>query len=173
PFLARIFPDAQFLHIIRDGRDVALSYSKKPWLQAASAGCGRYEPGGYPYGPYPRFWVEPERAEEFQTTSDIHRCVWAWRRYTESILEAAQDLPTDRYHELRYETMVRMPEDEALRILDFLEISRPESRRGFERAMAQAKGGSVGRWQQEIPPSDLARIETEAGSLLRRLGYAG
>ena len=29
-FLAAIFPDASLVHIIRDGRDVALSYSRKP-----------------------------------------------------------------------------------------------------------------------------------------------
>ena len=29
PFVAKLFPDARFIHIIRDGRDVAISYRKK------------------------------------------------------------------------------------------------------------------------------------------------
>jgi sulfotransferase family protein/uncharacterized protein DUF354 len=31
PALARLFPEARFIHIIRDGRDVALSYLDVPW----------------------------------------------------------------------------------------------------------------------------------------------
>jgi hypothetical protein len=31
PLLNRLFPDARFLHVIRDGRDVALSYLSLPW----------------------------------------------------------------------------------------------------------------------------------------------
>ncbi|MEO0770564.1 MAG: sulfotransferase, partial [Cyanobacteria bacterium J06649_4] len=33
PFLQQAFPNARFIHIIRDGRDVALSLSKKPWYR--------------------------------------------------------------------------------------------------------------------------------------------
>ncbi|MGK7920781.1 MAG: sulfotransferase, partial [Trichodesmium sp.] len=82
-FLATAFPKAQFIHIIRDGRDAALSHSKKPWLQAAQAKSSQREPGGYRHGPYPRFWVEVDRSQEFRDTTDIHRCIWAWRRHTE------------------------------------------------------------------------------------------
>ena len=68
PFLDRAFPDAQFMHIIRDGRDAAASHLHKPWLRAeASRGSGEREPGGYLYGPWAPFWVEPERRDEFET----------------------------------------------------------------------------------------------------------
>src|SRR5690606_35770468 len=60
-FLDRTFEDAQFLHIVRDGRDAALSYREKPWLAERARDSGRREAGGYLHGPFPRFWVEPER----------------------------------------------------------------------------------------------------------------
>jgi len=41
PFLAEAMPDAQFVHIIRDGRDAAVSHAEQPWLNAASAGSGK------------------------------------------------------------------------------------------------------------------------------------
>ena len=41
PFLASTFPLAQFVHIVRDGRDAAVSHVEKPWLTAASAASGR------------------------------------------------------------------------------------------------------------------------------------
>ena len=58
PFLARAFPDAQFIHIIRDGRDASASLYKQPWLRgrrgdAAASGSraatstARGRPGGW------------------------------------------------------------------------------------------------------------------------------
>ena len=40
------------------------------------------------YGAEPRFWVEPERREEFSQVSDARRCAWAWRRYVEAVRSA-------------------------------------------------------------------------------------
>ena len=170
-FLRQAFPDAQFIHIVRDGRDVALSYSKKPWLQAASAKSGKTEPGGYAYGPYPRFWVEPDRVEEFEATSDIHRCVWAWRRFTDSALTACQQLPTAQYHELRYENLAKHPRMEAEKMLDFMGIKSATSCELFHQAVSRVRSDSVGQWQRELNAEQLSQIENEAGELLKRLNY--
>ena len=169
PFLFKAFPDAQFVHIIRDGRDAALSHSKKPWLRAASQGSGEKEPGGYLHGPYARFWVE--REEEFETTTDIHRCIWAWRRHAESALAAGTYLPTSQYHEVRYESLVSNSREEAERLLNFLDVSDPFARHQFHDAVAHANQDSVGRWQHELSAEQLVEIEREAGPLLRQLGY--
>lgn len=171
PFLLQTFPDAQCIHLIRDGRDVALSYSKKPWLQAAQADSGKYEPGGYPYGPYPRFWVEPERFEEFRTTSDIHRCIWAWRRFNENALAAAPEMPKQQYYQLRYENLVFSPTEEAERLLSFLSISKTESCRIFQEAVCKVKTNSIGQWKKELSNNQLRQIELEAGELLHKLDY--
>jgi hypothetical protein len=173
PFLRRAFPDAQFLHIVRDGRDAAISYSKKPWLRADAADSGQFEPGGYRHGPYARFWVEAERAPEFETTSDIHRCIWAWRGFTEAALAGADGLPAEQYHELRYEDLVRKPQGESERVLDFLGVGSHDVRAAFTDAMSRAHAESVERWRSELSPDDTATVEREAGHLLRRLGYVG
>ena len=170
-FLSNAFPDAQFIHIIRDGRDAALSHSKKPWLQAAKSESGSFEPGGHRVGAYARFWVEPEQIREFETTSDIHRCIWAWHRHTTNALEAASRLSSDRYHELRYESLVLNPADEADHLLDFLGITDSQSRRLFHQAVAKAKPNSIGQWQRELSDEQLQQIDKEAGQLLRQLNY--
>lgn len=170
-FLNQAFPEAQFIHIIRDGRDAALSHSKKPWMQAAQAKSPKYEPGGYPYGPYARFWVEPERVTEFESTSDIHRCIWAWRQHTANALKATAKLPKSRYHELRYENLVTNPEQEAKQILNFLRITAPESRRHFHGAVAKVRPDSVGLWKKELSQEQLKQVDQEAGKLLRKLNY--
>ncbi|WP_017297397.1 sulfotransferase family protein [Nodosilinea nodulosa] len=171
-FLHQAFPDAQFVHIIRDGRDAALSHSKKPWLQAASAESNKRESSGYRHGPYPRFWVESDRAHEFETTSDIHRCIWAWRRHVSAILEQAQTLPAAQYYELRYENLVSQPQQEAEQLLDYLGIHNPVSAQCLYQAFAHARADSVGGWQRQLSADQLQHIEQEAGPLLRRLGYS-
>ncbi len=171
PFLKEAFPQAQFIHIIRDGRDAALSHSKKPWLQAATANSGRREPGGYLYGPYARFWVEPDRREEFETTSDIHRCIWNWRVFNEQALQAAEALASQQYIQIRYEALVSNPDEVGQTILDFLKISNDHSRRLFSKAMSQAKSDSVGNWRKEVSTNELNQIYAEAGYLLQQLEY--
>lgn len=170
-FLNQAFPKAQFIHIIRDGRDAALSHSKKPWMQATQAKSPKYEPGGYPYGPYARFWVEPERVAEFESTSDIHRCIWAWRQHTTNALESVKKLSKEQYHELRYESLANNPELEANQILDFLNITTPDSRCRFQDAVAKVRPDSVGLWKKELSQSQLQQVDQEAGELLKKLNY--
>ncbi len=172
PFLLVCFPDARFVHIIRDGRDAAVSLSKQPWLQASQRDSGRFEPGGYSHGPSARFWVESDRREEFESTSDLHRCIWSWRRHTEAALTAASTLPTSQYHELRYESLVIAPHEEGRRLLDFLGIAQARSRAMFDDAVALARPDSVGRGTHELSVEQRQTVEGEAGGLLRRLGYA-
>jgi hypothetical protein len=172
PFLARAFPDAQFIHILRDGRDASASLSKQPWLRADAARSGKREPGGYLHGPWAPWWVEKDRVREFETTSDAHRMIWAWRRYTEAALRDGPPLGPARYHELRYEDLVTNPREEATRILDFLGISRPSSRKAFLLATDRAKEGSMGSWKRTFNAAEMAEIEADSGELLRTLRYA-
>lgn len=170
-FLARAFPGARFLLIVRDGRDAALSLLDKPWLRRDGAETGRREPGGYPYGPWAWFWVEPERRAEFEATTDLHRCAWAWRRYNEAALDGLAALPGSASLELRYEDLVRDPAAGSRRVLDFLEIDRRASRSAFAGVAAGASADSVGRWRGGLSAADRAVVEGEAGALLGRLGY--
>lgn len=171
PFLAATFPGSLFVHIVRDGRDATVSHREEPWLQAGQASSGRREPGGYPFGPWPQFWVERDRWGEFAATSDVHRAVWAWRRYTEAGLRAGAELPAGRYVEVRYERLVADPEGETGRLLDALAITDPADREGVLGAAARASTSSVGRWREGLSTDDLAVVRAEAGPLLDALGY--
>ena len=171
PFLNDAFPDAQFIHIIRDGRDAALSLSKKPWLAQSAAGSGKYEPGGYPYGPYAQFWVEPKRRDEFEATSDIHRCIWAWQRFTEDAITATKTFSPAKLLEVRYESFGLDPAGEASQILDFLGIKSPQSCQLFETAVSTFNPGSIEQWKQQLNEQQLAEIYGESEDLLRQLNY--
>ncbi|MEO1203568.1 MAG: sulfotransferase, partial [Pseudomonadota bacterium] len=131
PFLHRAFPDAKFIHIVRDGRDAALSLSKKPWYRNDSRDSGERDPDGYLLGPSRRFWVEHERADEYERTGDLHRCIWLWRRYVEEALRGKSSIPDAQYYELRYEDLVAEPGKYATDIGEFLGIESSSSKARF------------------------------------------
>ncbi len=172
PFLNRAFDGAKFIHIVRDGRDSALSLSKKPWYANASRESGLRDPDGYLFGPSTRFWVEKDRTSEYEQTNDLHRCIWLWRRYVECALEGAQSIPAENYLELRYEDLLAEPGDYADRISDFLEISDPASREAFRATVTgDAHADSIGRWKKEVDEQQATQLHEEAGALLEQLGY--
>jgi hypothetical protein len=155
----RAYPQGLAVHVLRDGRDVVCSLLERGWLGAVRTGA---DDARQPYGTHARFWVEPERHEEFGQASDARRAAWAWRRY----VNAARAMP-DRTIELRYEALVESPNAEADRIAEALG-SEPEPLR---RAFAQVHGSSLGRWRHDLTSEQVADVEAEAGELLADLGY--
>jgi Sulfotransferase family len=155
------YPQATAVHVLRDGRDVVCSLLERGWLRAGRAGD---DDARQPYGAHARFWVEPERREEFASVSEARRAAWVWRRYA-SVARAAAP---QRTVELRYEALVESPRAEADRIAEALE-AEPQP---LWRAFAEVHGSSLGRWRRGLTSEQLADVEAEAGDLLRELGYA-
>jgi len=80
-----LYPDAQYVHVIRDGRDVVASHHDR-WGYRAALGTALRK----------------------------------WRRYVTVARRFGRGLPPDRYHEVRYEDLVREPEKAARELLAFL-----------------------------------------------------
>jgi hypothetical protein len=156
--VVRAFPEARIVHAVRDGRDVVCSLLERGWLSAGRAG---EDDAGLPYGAQARFWVEPDRREEFARASDARRAAWAWRRY----VGAARAAP--EAYEVRYERLHADVGGVAAELADFLAAPARE----LERALADAHGTSVGRYRAELDAAALAEVEDEAGALLRELAY--
>jgi hypothetical protein len=153
------YPRATAVHLIRDGRDVVCSLLDRGWLRT---GRVAQDDAQQPFGAHLRFWVEPERHAEFEQASEVRRAAWAWRRY----LTAAQAVP-ERTVELRYEALVADPDRQANRLSDALDCDPAPLRRAF----LEVRDESVGRWQRDLTPEQLAEVESEAGVLLAELGY--
>jgi hypothetical protein len=159
PALAIGFPEGRFIHIVRDGRDVVCSLLERGWLSAERSGA---DDAGHAYGSQARFWVEPERKNEFEAAGDARRAAWAWRRY----VTAAQKLG-ERTLEIRYERLTERPDEVASAVARFLAVS-PEP---LAAAFQAARSTSVGRWQNDLSADQVADVEEEAGALLAELGY--
>lgn len=166
--LCEIFPDAQFIIISRDARDTALSLLQKPWHLEKSAASGKREPGGYLYGPYPHFYIEDDRREEFQRTSDLHRCIWIWRRHAEQIEHLTGILPKSQQFHLTYEDLILKPDTTLCAILGFIGEDRPATRSKVLTASREGHASSIGRWKEFFSAQDLEIIEQEAGDILAR-----
>ena len=92
PLLERLFPTARFVHLVRDGRDAALSFLSMP--------AGIMTEG----------WGHPRDAEGFACQ---------WRTEVAAALALGRRVGPERYLELRYEDLVARPEDALQRICAF------------------------------------------------------
>jgi sulfotransferase family protein len=155
------YPSATAVHVIRDGRDVVTSLLERGWLNAARTG---EDDARLAYGAHPRFWVEPERRDEFTEVSDATRAAWAWRRY----VTAASAVP-ERTVEVRYEQLASDPAAAALPVAEALGVDREAVAERF----ARVHDRSAGRWRRDLSAEELEDVEREAGEALAALGYGG
>jgi hypothetical protein len=153
--LERLFPDARFVHLIRDGRDAALSFLSVPdGLMTAG-------------------WGHPRDARGFA-------CQWA----TE--IRAARRLGArvgpDRYLELRYESLVAVPERALHAVCAFGDLEfdpgmldyvgrTGSARKAHQRRLNEPPRLGVRNWRTEMAPEDRSAFEAVAGSVLAALGY--
>ena len=156
----RAYPRAHAIHVIRDGRDVVTSLLERGWLSAERTGA---DDANLAFGAYPRFWVEPERRDEFAQVSDATRAAWAWRRY----VTAAAAVP-EQTVEVRYEQLATDPVAAARPVAAALGVD-PEL---VAERFAQVHDRSMGRWRRDLSPDQLADVEREAGDALVAAGYA-
>jgi sulfotransferase family protein len=157
----RAYPSAVAVHVIRDGRDVVTSLLERGWLNAARTG---EDDARLAYGAHPRFWVEPERRDEFTQVSDATRAAWAWRRYV-----TAASAVAERTVEVRYEELASDPAAAALPVAEVLGVDHAAVAERF----ARVHDRSAGRWRRDLTADELADVEREAGEALAALGYAG
>ncbi|MBA3717532.1 MAG: sulfotransferase [Actinobacteria bacterium] len=151
----RAFPEAKALHIVRDGRDAVCSLLERGWLAADRSGA---DDARLPYGARARFWVEPERMEEFEHASEATRAAWAWRRYVSSARSV-----DERVLEIRYEALAGSHDAVAAH------LGVPDGQ--VRDVLAAAHTESIARFREDLTAEQLADVEREAGPLLRELGY--
>jgi LPS sulfotransferase NodH len=175
PFLNAVFPDARFLHIVRDGRDVTASLM----FRNRGERWGHLETPGW-----------RELLARFPTQNHI-RCAHQWR---DAMAIARHDvvalgLKPDRYLEVRYEDLVRDPKPVIARVLALLGLPDAAEVDAFLPRIQDETAGSyhakkqvrhyvedhsrrVGRHEENFTPEELAEVEVVCRDMLRELGYS-
>ena len=111
-FFSSVFPEARFVHVIRDGRTVAHEYRKM------------IESGIYPEKEEMRWWMSGwprEWREEYEEKFDslLAFCAFQWKFILKMIWEDSKHISEDRYLEIRYEDIVEDPKRIFSEILEF------------------------------------------------------
>jgi hypothetical protein len=153
--IKRALPDAKIIHIIRDGRDVALSEMQQNWVR-----------------PLP--WDRNHRLQ-------VSGLYWEWivRRGREDGQKIAPD-----YMEVRFEELVENPREVLPGISSFIgqsldyetmlasavgSLKRPNT--SFADDSKNQGFHPVGRWKNKLAPEELSSLEAAIGPFLKELGY--
>lgn len=178
PDLAAMFPQARFVHLVRDGRKVASSYFHKLGNEnyddrSNAAMQDFYDGDGFAPPPEkPYWWPVPRRgdcmAADFRRFDQFQRIAWHWAEINRVAMDALADLRADRTLFVRLEDLRESP-DQVRELHQFLGL--PFSDSDFA---VFAKPHNVNRPEDKLL-TDIQRAQFEqiAGSMLERLGYAG
>jgi hypothetical protein len=189
--IATICPQAKVVHIVRDGRDVAVSSVHHQWNNATDQG-GRRKLSGEKVAKREAYREDPEtfRASGESIFSGEHVAEIA-RSWSTSVIRAMDDavLLGDNYYQVRYEDLLADPVGEVRRLLEFLEADSDEEvaracveaasfehlsggrSQGEEDSSSFYRKGVAGDWKNHFTQEDRRIFKEEAGELLIRLGY--
>jgi hypothetical protein len=153
--LEGLCPTALYVHLIRDGRDAAVSFLAMPKGVAA------------------RSWALPYSAVDFA-------CLW--RRDVRAARDLGRRVGAPRYLEVCYETLVAEPERELRRIgsfggLGFEQAMLDPAReidleaKPHQQSLRRPVRPGLRDWRRELSPEQERAFEGVAGDLLRELGY--
>lgn len=187
PFVNRVLPDAQFVHIVRDGRDAAVSARKK-WQRPPTLD---YLLGKIQYVPFRNtdfllwylqnlwrgFWMADGTVQywgprydsmqnDLREHSLLNVCARQWRSCVQSCLNTTSRLPEHRLISLRYEALVSDP-TVLDRLLSRLDLADPDAVRDRYQSIVHAR--SVGRWRRDLSSEEQDAIDALLRPTLDRL----
>ncbi len=153
PFFMEIFPEATFLHVIRDGRAVAesiLRYRRRA-------------------GSEHRWWgMKPPGWEQMASLSPCEQIGWQWAECVRRIRADGRRLPSGRYHEVRYETFCEQPETTLHAVAESCRLDDPGSVWSHVTGLTSQNS----KWREALSARQIAETEKQAGPVLAELGYA-
>jgi sulfotransferase family protein len=167
-FLRQIFPDARFIHIVRDGRAVAHSYLTVPWWRGWE-GIYRWQ------------WGLPNRETLDRLArydqSFLGLAAVNWLMLVENIDQKGRALPDDAFLTVRYEDLVADPRGEIARCIEFCGLGIDAR---FERHLstidlvdANRRMHRIPPWSADLTPRQVHMLNDVLGDALVWFGYAG
>lgn len=164
PAIQALFPDARFIHIVRDGRMVANSLVKLYRLNNQQLAKIHHPELSHIF-PYPK----TRRLKEYMDTYGPDSLECAARSWQDTVQLVRQTAPAlDGFYEVRYEDLLASPREETEKLLAFCELPWPsESNQAFH-----AQFGTIGKIRHENRYGNFDVVERVAQDALRMYGYA-
>ena len=154
-YLHALFPDALFVHVIRDGRAVTNSFLNVYWWPSLSL-----------------WWANGKTPVQMQQqgVEPVLVAARTWKLEVERVLQDKKYIPEEQYVEVRYEGLMRDPVKEIKRVLRFCDLPwTPHIQAHIEAFDISSRNW---KWRDEFSTERIASVEEELGSLLDQLGYA-
>jgi hypothetical protein len=151
PALMRLFPDAQIVHIIRDGRDCVASLKEMSWHRTGLHRAISIWAQAVDHGDWAARVLGPETYHEL--------------RYERLVSETEGELRRlCRFLGEEYDPAMAQPAAVA-------DVAVPQHKTWHARTRLPVGSDRVGRWQQTLDPAEAALCEAALGSRLRAHGY--
>jgi hypothetical protein len=160
--LHAVFPEARFIHVIRDGRAVANSWLQTSWW------TGYQGPSRWYLGPLP----EPYAAEwETSGPSFVLLAGLGWKLLLDAFDTAHAAIPGSQWLEVRYEDLLADPRGQVTAMLEFLGLGwMPEFEAGFSRYVFET--GRRQAFRRDLDPDQLSLLERSLAEHLLAHQYA-
>ena len=150
-FLKEIFPDAIFIHIIRDGRAVGYSIIRS----------GLEHSGAY--------WsVKPPGWRDLLKLPLVDACALQWKMTVKAILQSAKKLPRKQYMAVKYEDLVARPAEIFKHVAEKCGLVWPED---LLQAITAGMENRNYKWQTEMQDADKNTLNVLLCDFLKQLGY--
>jgi hypothetical protein len=164
--ITRAFPDAHFIHVIRDGRDVALSY-RNTWFAPARDVKGMA-----------KFWIWGIREMRQQAQFLPHYMEVRYEQLvteTEQVLRQICDFIRLPFHPAQLQAHalagVRLSELKDAQRKDGLFLPKEKRLSVFTETQKPPHTERIARWRKEMSASEMADFNAIAGNMLAELGY--
>jgi len=161
PFINAIFPDGLFVHLLRNGLEVARSIE---WKAQEGSWYGHED---YKWEALQDYARRSENYRDLPALCDTarRRGLLEWRMSVETAVEFLETLPAERHIAVTYEELLDRPVEIIRRIEEFASLAPSKAVHGFAEANLQ-------RRSPRIDVTHLSDTEERlAGELMRRLGY--
>ncbi len=159
-FLKEIWPDAKFIHLVRDGRPTALSDMAMPWCDVWK-GIDRWN-----WGPL----SDEQRATWTASGESFHvLAVLLWEKLIKNVWQVSADLDEQHYLELRYEDLCAEPKTTMDKILSFADLEWHPS---FERKFATYDLRATNdKWRKQVTDAQAELMTRAVESTLQHYNY--
>lgn len=161
-YLKEIFPDARFIHVVRDGRAVVNSVLAAPYFEGWSG---------------PHNWTRgamDERQREVWERSGESFVVLAgigWQNRMRAFSNAKNDLSSEEYHEIRYEQLCENPSAALADSLEFAGASREKTEAFLKIAVQRSIGSSNNKWKSDLSECQREFLQEILNPTLNEYGY--
>ncbi|MEQ9237451.1 sulfotransferase family protein [Coleofasciculus sp. E2-BRE-01] len=190
-FVNQVLPNAKFIFIVRDGRDVVASAQKR-WVASLDIPYilrkARFvPPQDIPYYASQYLWNRVYRllsrehrlafwgprfegmTKALEQYSLPEVCALQWQRCLKIAEHDLNQIESTRIHQLRYEDFVANPIKELSRISTFLKVDI--SAQYSQKLIQGISTDSVGRWKKDLNQNTLKLIQPLIQDTLKHYGY--